>query len=269
LVGVLLLLLMGAGIGLLKYNDLRDAYYFRVVMQGAALSVQQERALQPKDEFAECKNGCPAMVVVPAGRFVMGSPESEKNSYSSPQHEVTIPKHFAVGKFDVIVANWNACVAAGACTSASGYGPETRAVKDASWDEAEAYVTWLSRVTGKQYRLLTEAEWEYGARAGTTTRYYWGDNLETVNADCFQCGPQGDNKGPNPFGLYDIHGYVLQWVEDCYHGDYTGAPSDGSAWTDGDCRLHVYRGSSAASRGFMNSTFRSGIGLRLGRTLAQ
>ena len=121
-----------------------------------------------------------------------------------------------------------------------------------SWDDTQQYVAWLSRMTGQPYRLLTEAEWEYAARAGTTTAYYWGDEIGKGNANCDGCGSQWDFKqtapigsfAPNAFGLYDMAGNVNQWVQDCYHDDYNGAPIDGSAWTSEDCSRRVVRGGS-------------------------
>ena len=121
-----------------------------------------------------------------------------------------------------------------------------------NWDDAQAYVKWLSRMTGKKYRLLSEAEWEYAARAGTTTAYYWGDEIGKNNANCHRCGSQWDNLKtspvgsfkPNLFGLYDMAGNVWQWVHDCDHADYKGAPTDGLAWTTGDCGRRIVRGGS-------------------------
>ena len=157
-----------------------------------------------------------------------------------------------------------------------------------SWDDAQRYVAWLSRVTGQPYRLLSEAEWEYAARAGTTTAYSWGDEIGKGNANCDGCGSQGDEGQPAPvgsfkpnaFALYDMGGNVGQWVQDCWHENYDGAPTDGSAWTSGDCLGRVYRGGSwvdapkslrSASRDWNNSAiFRYyDLGFRVGRTLAR
>jgi len=158
-------------------------------------------------------------------------------------------------------------------------------VINVSWDDAQRYVAWLSRMTGQPYRLLREAEWEYAARAGTTTAYYWGDEIGKGNANCDGCGSQWDGKqtapigsfAPNAFGLYDMAGNVYQWVQDCYHDDYNGAPIDGSAWTSEDCSRRVVRGGSwfryplvlrSAFR-FSNATdYRDyDLGFRVGRTL--
>src|SRR5262249_40880696 len=143
----------------------------------------------------------------------------------------------------------------------------------------------LSKMTGKPYRLLTEAEWEYAARAGSTTAYYWGDEIGKQNANCNGCGSEWDNRRtsavgsfrPNAFGLFDMAGNVWQWVQDCYHVNYDGAPADGSAWTSGDCSYRVVRGGSwidlpqslrAAPRVGASITERVfGRGFRVGRTL--
>jgi Sulfatase-modifying factor enzyme 1 len=175
-----------------------------------------------------------------------------------PPHEVTIAKTFAVGRTEVTFAEWDICVAEGACLKASdsGWGRGDRPVINVSWDDAKEYVAWLSRITGKDYRLLSEAEWEYAARAGTTTPYSWGDNIGKGNANCRGCDSQWDGKQtapvgsfkPNAFGLYDMHGNVIEWVEDRWHESYGGAPTDGTAWLqDGDASRPIVRGGSWVS----------------------
>jgi formylglycine-generating enzyme required for sulfatase activity len=223
------------------------------------------------------------------GDFLMGSSASEKGrfDYEGPQHKVTIAKAFAVSEFDVTFADWDACVAVGGCpqVSASGMGRGMKPVINVTWDDAQQYVAWLSRMTGKPYRLLSEAEWEYAARAGKTTAYAWGDEIGTGNANCIGCGSQWDNREtspvgsfkPNAFGLYDMAGNVWQWVQDCHHNDYNGAPDDSSAWTGEDCSRRVARGGSwglnplelrSAVRDWGATDSRSnGIGFRLARTL--
>ena len=217
----------------------------------------REQALQPKDMFRECSK-CPQMIVVPTGKFAMGSEASEPGRAvdESPRHTVTIGHLFAVAQFDVTFDEWDACVADGGCggnnPSDQGWGRGRRPVINVSWDDAKAYVLWLSKLTGKTYRLLTEAEYEYTARAGTTTPYPWGNAVGTNNANCAGCGSQWDGKqtapvgsfAPNAFGLYDMVGNVWQWAEDCYHPSFDGAPADGSAWTTGECKHHVVRGGS-------------------------
>jgi formylglycine-generating enzyme required for sulfatase activity len=254
------------------------------------LSPEREWALKPKDSLKECDK-CPEMIVVPAGSFTMGSPESEplRDPRENPQHSVTIATPFAVGRFAVTFDEWDACVADGGC---NGYKPNDlggrgqRPVINVSWDDANAYVAWLSRKTGKSYRLLSEAEFEYAARAGKQTAYPWGNDIGKGNANCNGCGSQWDGKltapvgslAANGFGLYDMVGNVWEWVEDCNHPNYEGAPTDGSAWTSGDCRLRVLRGGSwsnpprylrAASGLRYHTDLRANtFGFRVGRTLS-
>jgi formylglycine-generating enzyme required for sulfatase activity len=213
----------------------------------------------PRTEFKDCEK-CPPMVVVPAGDFTMGSPPSEMEAEA--QHRVTIAYPFAVSKFSITYNEWNACLKDGGCDAYhpddQGWGRGRRPVIDVSWDNAKAYVAWLSRKTGKPYRLLSEAEWEFAARAGTTTRYSVGDTITPAQANFNGAeegsGPSKTNRQktlpvgsfkPNNFGLYDMQGNVWVWVEDCWHDDYTaGVPTDGSAWTDGECGGRVMRGGS-------------------------
>jgi formylglycine-generating enzyme required for sulfatase activity len=256
------------------------------------LGPDRARALKPHESFRECLVDCPEMVVVSAGEFTMGSPSNEKGRYDNegPQHKVTIARPFAVSKYAVTFDDWDACVKVGGCpqegrASNAGWGRGRRPVIYVSWDDAKAYVAWLSRMSGKAYRLLTEAEWEYAARAGTTTAYYWGDEIGKNNANCNGCGSQWDGRhtapvgsfAPNAFGLYDMAGNVWQWVEDCYHDSYNGAPADGSAWQAGDCKSSVVRGGSwdedpqllrLAGRNRGSSSLRDDdLGFRVGRTL--
>jgi formylglycine-generating enzyme required for sulfatase activity len=243
-------------------------------------------ATPPGSEFTECASACPKMIVVPAGKFLMGSPENETGR-EGPQREVTIARPFAASKFEVTFAEWNTCAAASACPQVEDRGRRGQMpVIDVSWDDAKGYVGWLSRLTGKEYRLLTEAEWEYAARAGTQTRYSWGDEPGKGNANCDGCGSQWDNKQtapvgqfkPNAFGLYDMAGNVWEWVADVWHDDYKGAPTDGSAWIQGgDASRRVVRGGSwvndpqylrAASRAWYTSGHRDdNLGFRVGRAL--
>jgi formylglycine-generating enzyme required for sulfatase activity len=189
------------------------------------------------------------MIVVPAGNFAMGSPSAD---FATPVHEVTIDKRYAVSKFEVTFDQWDRCVALGSCAELSdyGFGRGTRPVINANWNDAQHYVQWLSKMTGEQYRLLTEAEYEYATRAGTTTKFYWGDDLGAQHMNCKACGTEWSGKQtapvgsfpPNGFGLYDMNGNVWEWVEDCWHETFDGAPADGSARLSGDCSLRVVRG---------------------------
>jgi formylglycine-generating enzyme required for sulfatase activity len=248
-----------------------------------------ERALKPLTSFRECAKDCPEMIVIPAGEFTMGSPMSEQGRFDNegPQHKVTIAKPFAVAKFDVTFAEWDACVQVGGCPRIDdrGKGRGRRPVVYVTWDQARRYVAWLSQMTDQPYRLLTEAEWEYAARAWTTTAYYWGDEIGTGNANCNGCGSQWDSKEPAPvgsfaanaFGLHDMVGNVWQWVDDCEHNDYTGAPTDGSAWTSGECNSRVTRGGSwfvppenlrSAGRAWDSPALGyDGLGFRIARSL--
>ena len=234
--------------------------YMVAKVQPYVLSLAAEQALKPKDGFRECepeqgKDYCPEMVVVPAGSFVMGSPPGELDRYSGrssafvdpktegPQHKVTIAQQFAVSKFELTFDEWDTCVAFGDCPqdiSDGGFGHGQRPVANVTWDDAQRYVAWLSTMTGKAYRLLAESEYEYAARAGTQTAYPWGDEIGNGNANCNGCGSQWDKKQtapvgsfpPNGFGLYDMVGNNWAWVEDCYHANYEGAPTDGSGLDD-------------------------------------
>lgn len=224
------------------------------------LTLATERALNPKDTFKECKpepgkSYCPQMTVIPSGSFTMGAPpdESGEDASARPHHIVTIAKPFAVSTYQVTFDEWGTCVAYGDCAPKddNGWGSGTRPVIFVTWKDAETYVVWLSKMTGKSYRLLSEAEYEYVMRAGSQAAYPWGDQIEKNNADCDGCGSQWDDKqtapvgsfAPNRFGLHDMTGNVWEWVEDCLHTDYGGAPNDGSAWTkDGICGTRIQRG---------------------------
>jgi formylglycine-generating enzyme required for sulfatase activity len=261
-----------------------------------ALTAQVEQALKPGDTFKECAY-CPEMVVVPAGSFMMGSPEDEvgRDSNEGPQRRVTIAMPFAVAKFENTKLEWSACSAHGGCTVNQYVAPEVgfRMVlhkylnvaidpepqTGMSWDKAKRYVAWLAKLTDKPYRLLTEAEWEYAARAGKQTRYSWGDEIGTDKASCKGCGEHSGKFAPNEFGLYDMHGGVSEWVEDCYE-KYDGAPTDGSTRTAHDsCAFRVVRGGSnldvperlrSASRaGYPTGNDRITFGFRVARTLTR
>lgn len=183
---------------------------------------------------------CPEMVVVPAGTFAMGSASAAAHSSERPQHQVTFAAPFAVGVFEITFNEWEACVAAGGCGGMSpddeGWGRGRRPVIKVSWDDANAYVAWLRETTGEPYRLLSEAEWEYACRGGTSTAYAFGDEITSTDANFgSQVGSTTEvgTYPPNPWGLADCHGNVFEWVEDPWHDTFAGAPSDGSAWQEG------------------------------------
>ena len=252
----------------------------------------------PGRKLRDCEV-CPELVVMPAGRFRMGSPESEEDRYDneSPVHEVTIPEPFAVGIHEVTLEEFGHFVqetghsAGETCWTFEGEWKERRnrswrkpgfrqgegePVVCVNWKDAQAYVRWLSSKTGEGYRLLSESEWEYAARAGTETPFHYGRTISTEQANyngeyTYVSGRKGENRGrtvpvgtfpPNEFGLHDVHGNVWEWVEDCWHDSYQGAPSDGSAWTSGgDCSVRVVRGGSWVNiPGFLRSADRYGWG---------
>ncbi len=202
-------------------------------------------------EIKDCAT-CPTLVAISPGSFIMGTNTDDPSE--RPPHRVTIDRAFALAKYVVTVAQWNACVAAGACARlASDNSTSPNApVHDVSWDDAQQYVAWLTKTTGKHYRLPTEAEWEYAARGGTTTRYWWGDEMRAGKVNCKGCGQPWRDDAPadvgsfaaNPFGLYDMGGGVWEWVSDCWHISYKNAPADGRSWDEPNCQSHVIRGGS-------------------------
>lgn|GEM_PF-5570803 len=237
----------------------------------------------------------PVLVLIPAGSFQMGSLENEKWRYSneSPMHEVKI-NSFEIGKYAVTFEEWDTCVADGGCRQIlkdENWGRRKRPVIHVSWEDVQEYIQWLNKKTGKNYRLPTEAEWEYAARAGTTTLFSCGQEILTEIANyngSYQY--EDDRKGkhrektvsvdrfpPNPFGLYQMHGNIMEWTEDCWHKQYDGAPSDGSTWiAEGDCTHRVVRGGSwesyprdlrsAHRNGFSKDTRSNSLGFRIART---
>jgi formylglycine-generating enzyme required for sulfatase activity len=256
-----------------------------------AQSELRPEQMRAGSEFKEC-DACPTMVVVPRGQFVMGSPKTESGHQKEegPQHEVTIPVAFAVGKFEILKSEYEtfATETARKMEGCWAFGensglPEEKAdlsfrnpgyeqtdkhpVACMSWEDARAYVEWLSKKTGANYRLLSEAEWEYSARAGSQQRFSYGDDPAQLcrsgngaDADASKHLPKewtyyhcsdgyvysatGGVYEPNSFGLYDMTGNIWEWVEDCYHDSYVGAPTDGTAWTKKKCQEHILRGGS-------------------------
>jgi formylglycine-generating enzyme required for sulfatase activity len=253
----------------------------------------EKRCLKPKDSFKDCPE-CPEMVMVPAGSFMMGSPVSERDhdKDEGPQRKVTIARSIAVGKFEVTADEWDSCAAEGKCQSSGQIaGRGKHPVVHVSWNDiTNDYLPWLSRKTGETYRLLTEAEWEYAARAGTTTPFSTGPTITPEQANfngnfTYGGSAKGKNRGetvevgsfqPNAFGLHDMYGNVWEWVEDCYKNTYSGGPIDGSAAKFGDCNLRVLRGGSwssaeglrSADRGRNSSDLKDNdVGFRVARTL--
>jgi formylglycine-generating enzyme required for sulfatase activity len=288
---------------------LKKYLYWFTRVRDQVLTAEAERALKPGKSFWDCvmseadySKYCPEMVVIPPGKFMMGAPSNVNRNAEHPQHEVVIPERFAVSRFEATFDQWDECVASGPCNVPGGppdappferarlgkdeWGRGEQPAINVSWDDAQQYVKWLSEVTGQKYRLLSEAEWEYAARARSTSTYSFGDDPAVIGEYAWYNRNSGlkthpvddkERKQPNGFGLYDMHGNVMEWVEDCWNNNYNGAPSDGSAWTTGDCRSHVVRGGSwAYSPDTLYSAFRitmtsyvhvPSLGFRIGRTL--
>ncbi len=262
----------------------------RPMVTEEAPPVTQSRAWRAGEVFRDCE-GCPEMVVIPAGRFRMGC-GSEENCFGSekPVHPVTVAS-FALGVYEVTFEEYDrfAHATGRGPPRDKGWGRGGRPVINVSWRDGQAYVDWLSEQTGKKYRLPSEAEWEYASRAGTETLYWWGAGIGRSWAHCWGCGSAyDDDKATAPagsfvanrWGLHDTAGNVWEWVADCWHENYARAPSDGSAWLEhgeGDCGRRVLRGGSwsdgpmvlrSAVRLWNDAGSRSdGLGLRVSRTL--
>jgi formylglycine-generating enzyme required for sulfatase activity len=214
--------------------------------------------LKPGEVFRDrLKNGSegPEMVVIPAGKFRMGDIQGKYGKDELPVHEVNFQKAFAASKYEITFSQYDEFAKATGrnLPDDEGWGRGRQPVIFVSWSDSVAYATWLSEQTGKRYRLPTEAEWEYVARGGTETMYWWGNEVQQVLANCRGCGSRWDGKQaapvgsfrPNQFGLYDVAGNVLEWVQDCWHESYKEAPSDGSSWEQkdgGDCGRRGLRG---------------------------
>ena len=200
--------------------------------------------------FKDCAE-CPELVVVSAGEFTMGSGD---HPHEKPAHKVKIAYPFAIGRYELTFADWDRCVDSGACRNrpdSHGLQRDKFPVGDVSWEDANTYLKWLSAKTGQVYRLPSEAEWEYAARAGSPKRFSWGNEAGAGNANCADCesgaggklSPVGSYK-PNAFGLSDTAGNMAEWVQDCWNESYSGAPADGSPWLSGNCGLRGLRGGS-------------------------
>jgi formylglycine-generating enzyme required for sulfatase activity len=226
----------------------------------------------------------PEMIALNPGSFRMGNATGMTSGDDRPARDVSLAP-FMIGAHEVTFAEYDRFVnATGARRPKDfGFGRGRQPVVDVTWEEARAYTLWLSRRTGKSYRLPTEAEWEYAARAGTRSMFWWGYDKLAGGAVCMDCGtrqvpsspaPVGAS-GPNPFGLYDTAGNVYEWVADCYRPSYTGAPSDGSAVNEIGCRQRVARGGSFktpassarvdARRAFEPDTHINMLGFRVAR----
>jgi formylglycine-generating enzyme required for sulfatase activity len=233
---------------------------------------------QQRTVFRDCDD-CPEMMSLTGGTFRMGAREDDpgRRSWESPLHERTLAP-FAIGVREVTFAEWDACVADGGCDGYAppdrGWGRGDRPVIMVSWRDAQRYVRWLSETTGRAYRLPSEAEWEFAARGGSDTQFWWGDAFEPNRFSRERTAEAGASEA-NAFGLYDMTGNVSEWVEDCYVNNFVDAPGDGRAVTRGDCARRVLRGGSwrdeagalrVASRSRVGQTVRdAGIGFRVAR----
>lgn len=283
---------------------------------GAAVSCAGAQGAPEGQALTECRN-CPEMVVLPAGEFLMGSPETESGRRANePQRRVTIPRPFAISRTAVTWNQWEACVRDRWCDGIGvetalraapdgqpdpnfvDFGRGTRPVVGVSWYDAQHFVGWLNFKSGEDdaYRLPSEAEWEYAARAGTTTAYPWGDTLDHDHGNFGGEGPGlgGRAEGrdvwvnetapvgsfpPNGFGLHDMHGNIFEWVEDCYEEDRANTPADGSPNRHGNCANRVFRNGTFLSAPYMQRSARRGapypntrrglnyLGFRVAKTL--
>jgi formylglycine-generating enzyme required for sulfatase activity len=247
----------------------------------------EPQIIKPGAVFKDCDE-CPEMVVIPACSFLMGSPpDAEPDPFSNPKSEkigssIERPQHrvqiqlFAIGLYEVTQEQWFAVMGNNPSSNKGRKLP----VEQISWDDAQLFVQKLSRETGKKYRLPSEAEWEYAARAGSTTTYPWGNSRDNFDVYAWhnqvKLTQQVRLKKPNQFGLHDMIGNVWEWTQDCWNGNYIGAPTDGSAWTRGDCYLRVLRGSgiylpnglrSSERVSFKATSFYKGYGFRVARDL--
>jgi len=237
------------------------------IIDRPAFAAERKSEFRAGHEFNDC-DACPRMVVVPAGSFVMGSPTDEHGrlDHEGPEHTVSFQQPFALGKFEVTFDQWEACVADGGCYAHlydAQWGRGKRPVINIDMDEIGAYLHWLSDRTGLIYRLPSEAEWEYAARAGSRTAYPWGTKAdhEKANFGAAKCcagralgadrwseqtAPVGSFPA-NAFGLHDMHGNVYERIRDCWNPSYQSAPTNGSAWRQGDCRAIGLRGGAWVS----------------------
>jgi formylglycine-generating enzyme required for sulfatase activity len=215
------------------------------------LPAAPSRTMTKGGVFQDCPT-CPPMVEVPAGSFQMGNRGEDPTE--QPVHEVALKHRFAIGIREVTYGEWMACVKDQGCKHAPelAFTTDQSPMRDVSWADAVQYAAWLKKTTQQPYRLPTEAEWEYAARAKSSTRYWWGNDAGLVYANCKGCGGEWNRDAPlkvasyppNPFGIFDMNGSVWEWVSDCWHSNYKGAPNDGRSWETPGCQQRVLRGGS-------------------------
>ncbi|MDA0998273.1 MAG: SUMF1/EgtB/PvdO family nonheme iron enzyme [Proteobacteria bacterium] len=250
---------------------IRLAFFVIAAIATANGALAADGVPAPLGVFKDCAF-CPELVVIPAGSFIMGHGDNRlhwkaipgRETSDGPAHRVTFAKPFAIGRAEVTAGQWQPCVDAGRCQKIGRnpyvtdpnlpqYTESPDLPRDGPGREvARDYLAWLSEVTGKTYRLPSEAEWEYAARGGTTTRYWWGDTFRTGHANCRKCFNDGKPRGlqragtfpANGYGLYDGTGSLSEWTADCWNPTYDGAPTDGSAWRTGNCEFNPIRGGS-------------------------
>jgi len=246
-----LIILVGASVLLFSQQE-------KVWLEMPAVSWAGEAGLKPGEVIRDrLKSGGegPEMVVIPSGKFRMGDIQNKHGKNEQPVHEVHIARPFTISKYEITFDQYDEFASATGrkLPDDEGWGRGRQPVIRVSWNDAVAYAAWLSRQTGMRYRLPSEAEWEYAARGGTETVYWWGNEVKQGLANCRGCGSRWDGKQtapvgsfkPNPFGLYDTAGNVSERVQDCRHESYQGAPVDGSAWEEndgGDCGVRGIRG---------------------------
>jgi len=265
-----------AGLASTRIKAMEQSGAPQVVTTAPSQPVNRPVPVLPGATYKDCDD-CPEMVVIPAGTFLMGSkadPNTPKDE--QPQRSVSI-RSFSIGKFEITQEQWYAVMG----TTPSNFKGKTLPVEQVSWADAQEFAQKLSQKTGKQYRLPSEAEWEYSARAGSQTIYFFGDDESQLSIYAWfksnagnQTRPVGE-KQPNSFGLHDMLGSVWEWTQDCWNGNYSGAPADAIAWASGDCSRRVSRGGSwsldppylrVAGRNGLTSTYRYlNRGLRVAR----
>jgi len=267
----------------MRYGFASAVLVFGLNLIIAVSAVGAEEQPVPFSTFKDC-NVCPEMVVIPPGQFRMGDLHGGGMYWEKPVLDVRIDYSFAVGKYELTFAEWDACESGGGCDKYRlidwDWGRGNRPAINMSWNDAKEYLTWLNQKTGLEYRLLSESEWEYVARGGTATQYSWGNSIGSGNANCSGCGSKWDTVKtspvgsfqPNGFGLFDVHGNMWEWVEDCWHDSYSDTAG-------GECRGRVLRGGSfvsgprnlrAAARSWDPADYRLvSSGFRVARTLSR